>query len=171
MAPRIPTLDQGKIPTVPAAARGTIYENVGKYARGTVLYAFEAIGGADRLSEWAESNPDDFYTKLFPKIITKEVDVNEGQRGVADLLDALDGDYEVVESEPAAADSTAEGSPGARGPASYEDPGGNLSIEDAEILEAGTPKLQFHNDTPQFQPVDDEVATLIGEDTLEYEDV
>lgn len=90
-----PSLPKVKRPSLPQAGGGSIYENAGKYARGAVLYAFENIGGADALADWARENPDDFYTKLFPKIITKEVDVQDN-RGVDELLTVLDGDYEVV---------------------------------------------------------------------------
>ena len=93
-----PTLPKPTVPTIPAAGGNVIYESVGKYARGAVLYAFERIGGAEALSAWAESNPDDFYTKLFPKVITREVEVSD-KRGVDELLDALDGDYVVDEPE------------------------------------------------------------------------
>lgn len=86
-------------PTLPSSVQaGSIYENVGRYARGMVLYAFERIGGAEGLSDWARDNKDDFYTKLFPKIITKEVDVVE-RRGVDELMDVLDAEYEVVGEE------------------------------------------------------------------------
>lgn len=96
MAPTLPKAPSA--PHLPDAVRGTIYENVGKYARGAVLFAFDQIGGPGALADWARKNPDDFYTKLFPKIITKEVEVTE-KRGVDELLDVLDGDYEVVSAE------------------------------------------------------------------------
>lgn len=83
---------------MPVVSGTAIYENVGKYARGAVLYAFERVGGAEGLAQWANENRDDFYTKLFPKVITREVDVTE-RRGIDELLDALDGDYRVVPEE------------------------------------------------------------------------
>lgn len=79
---------------------GGIYKSVGKYARAAVLYAFEQAGGPDALAVWAEKNPDEFYTKLFPKIIAKESDVNH-HRSLDDLMDVLDGDYEVESVEDA----------------------------------------------------------------------
>jgi hypothetical protein len=83
-------------PSTPDVLRGEIYQNAGKYARGAVLFAFEQIGGPQGLADWAADKPDDFYTKLFPKIIAKEVEVND-RRGVDELLDALDGEYQVVQ--------------------------------------------------------------------------
>ena len=83
-------------PDVPVVMQGAIYENAGKYARGAVLYAFEAVGGPQGLAEWAQDNPDAFYTKMFTKIITKEVEVTD-RRGIDELLDALDGEYSVVQ--------------------------------------------------------------------------
>ena len=77
---------------------GEIYRQVGKYARGAVLYAFENIGGPDGLVEWAEANQDEFYTKLFPKIIARESEVQH-VRGVDDLMDLLDADYEVIDGD------------------------------------------------------------------------
>jgi hypothetical protein len=76
--------------------QGAIYENAGKYARGAVLYAFEAVGGPQGLADWAADNPDAFYTKMFTKIIAKEVEVTD-RRGIDELLDALDGEYSVVQ--------------------------------------------------------------------------
>lgn len=86
---------------MPAAFDGEIYREVGKYARGAILFAFEQIGGPRGLAEWAQDNPDDFYTKLFPKIVTREVEVAR-VRTVDDLMDVVDADY-TVEGSPAGA--------------------------------------------------------------------
>lgn len=83
-----------RTPGLPDVFEGEIFKQVGKYARGSVLYAFEQVGGPDGLARWAADNPDDFYTKLFPKIITKEVEVHE-QRGLDALMNVIDADYEV----------------------------------------------------------------------------
>ena len=69
-------LPTSRRPTAPDVFGGKIYEQVGKYASGAVLYAFEEIGGPKGLAAWAARNPDDFYTKLFPKIITRETEVH-----------------------------------------------------------------------------------------------
>lgn len=83
-------------PSLPDAFNGEIYRQVGKYARSAVLYAFEQVGGPDGLAEWAEDNKDEFYTKLFPKVIARESEVQH-IRGVDDLMDLLDAEYEVIE--------------------------------------------------------------------------
>ena len=85
-------------PSVPVNVMdGEIYKSVGKYARGAVLFAFEQMGGPPALSEWAEKNPDDFYTKLFPKIIARESEVTH-HKTVDQLMDVIDGDY-LIEGE------------------------------------------------------------------------
>lgn len=80
-------------PTLPSALDGKVFENVGKYARGAILFAFERIGGAEALSDWAEDNKGEFYTKLFPKIVTREVEVTE-RRSLDDLMDVIDAKYD-----------------------------------------------------------------------------
>lgn len=107
MAPKLPSTRVS--PSMPDVFQGEIYRQVGKYARGAVLYAFEQVGGPQGLADWAEQNPDEFYTKLFPKIIARESEVQH-VRGVDDLMDLLDGDYEVM----------------------------GESVEDAEVLEVDT---------------------------------
>ena len=42
------------------------YSHAGKYAGAVVLATFEMIGGASRMATWADQNPTDFYTKVFP---------------------------------------------------------------------------------------------------------
>lgn len=41
------------------------------------------------MADWASKNPDQFYTKLFPKVITREVEVTASE-GIEDLLARLD---------------------------------------------------------------------------------
>jgi hypothetical protein len=55
-----------------------------------VLLAFEMIGGVERMADWADKNPTEFYTKIFTKTITKEVELNASE-GIEDLLLRLDG--------------------------------------------------------------------------------
>jgi hypothetical protein len=82
-----------KSPSVPVNVMdGEIYKSVGKYARGAVLFAFEQMGGPTALTDWAEKNPDEFYTKLFPKIIARESEVTH-HKTVDQLMDVIDGDY------------------------------------------------------------------------------
>ncbi len=68
---------------------GAVLTNMGRYHREAVATAFEMIGGIDRLADWADKNPDQFYTKLYPRLIPKEVEVGTSQ-GVEDLLRQLD---------------------------------------------------------------------------------
>lgn len=100
MSTNFPSTPKGS-PSLPASFDGQIYQEIGKYARGAIMFAFEQIGGPQGLAQWAYSNPDDFYTKLFPKIVTREAEVVH-RRSVDDLMDAIDGDYE-VQSSPAEA--------------------------------------------------------------------
>jgi hypothetical protein len=81
-------------PQLPDAFNGEIYKSVGKYARSAVLYAFEQMGGADGLARWGMENEDEFYTKLFPKIIARESEVTH-HKTVDQLMDIIDGEYEV----------------------------------------------------------------------------
>lgn len=57
---------------------GDAYQHVGRYAGAVVLAVHEQIGGLARMAAWADQNPTDFYTKLFPKMIQRsaQVDVN-----------------------------------------------------------------------------------------------
>ena len=70
-------------------ADGAVIAHAGRYARECVLLAFEMIGGVERMAEWATSHPTEFYTRLFTKVITKEVEITASQ-GVEDLLARLD---------------------------------------------------------------------------------
>ena len=81
-------------PSVPQTFDGEIYQAVGKYARSAVLFAFEQMDGPQGLAKWAQDNKDEFYTKLFPKIIARESEVTH-HRSVDQLMDVIDGDFEV----------------------------------------------------------------------------
>jgi len=96
MDPKIPDLNGSGPQTLPDVLQGQIYQNAGKYARGAVLFAFEEIGGPQGLAAWAKDNPNDFYTKLFPKIITRETEVHP-TRTMDDLMDVIDAAYEVAQ--------------------------------------------------------------------------
>jgi len=86
-----------KIPVISADQ----YQHLGKYAGALVLACFEQIGGMERFVEWGLSNPTDFYTKLFTKMISRSTQVEvSGSVSIDDAisrLDAMDADYEVVE--------------------------------------------------------------------------
>lgn len=84
---------------VPAVdPEGVIIANAGKHARNAVLTAFEMMGGTAGLVTWAQrnaANETDFYTKLFPKVIQKEVEVSK-QGSIEDVLNVIDGEYTEV---------------------------------------------------------------------------
>lgn len=63
--------------------------NVGRYHRDAISTAFEMIGGIQRLADWADKNETEFFTKLYPKLVPKEVEVGTSE-GVEDLLRKLD---------------------------------------------------------------------------------
>jgi hypothetical protein len=75
--------------TVSAGSDGAVMVNHGRYHRQAVATAFEMCGGIDRLADWADKNYGEFVTKLFPRLIPKEVEVGTSQ-GVEDLLRQLD---------------------------------------------------------------------------------
>lgn len=76
-------------PQLQGSADGAVIPHVGRYARESVLLAFEMIGGVERLADWATKNPGEFYTKMFTKVVTREVEVSASE-GIEDLLLRLD---------------------------------------------------------------------------------
>ncbi len=98
-------------PTPMTAPDGTIMVNASKYSRAAVLTVFEMIGGTRAMAEWARENPNEFYTKLFPKTIQKDIEVgarddvegllerlDEGEGFKADE-DFIDAEFSVVEDD------------------------------------------------------------------------
>ena len=91
---------------IPAASSdGAVMTLTGSYARHAVLAAFQAIGGVERLAEWADENPGEFYKSIFSKTITRESEVNHtvGIENELDALehldDAIDADFDIVEDD------------------------------------------------------------------------
>ena len=82
-----PTRDLAKLPMISAEQ----YQHVGRFAGALVLSTFEMIGGLPRMAHWADENPTDFYTKLFPKMISRsqQVDVS-GTLTIDDAISRLD---------------------------------------------------------------------------------
>lgn len=73
---------------------GAVIAFSSKYSRDIALMAVAQMGGADGLVEWAQlsaANEADFWTKIFPKTITKEVVIDD-RRTVVDLLRELDAE-------------------------------------------------------------------------------
>jgi hypothetical protein len=108
LIPRPPSPRTPYAPVPYGDADGAVIAHAGRYARECVLTAFEMIGGVERMADWADKNPGEFYTKLFPKVISKEVEVTASE-GIEELLlrldskehqtpePAVDADYEVLE--------------------------------------------------------------------------
>lgn len=82
-----PTRDLAKIPMISAEQ----YQHVGRFAGALVMSCFEQIGGLSRMATWADHNPTDFYTKLFPKMISRsqQVDVS-GTLTIDDAISRLE---------------------------------------------------------------------------------
>ena len=90
----IPQRDVGKIPAISAEA----YQHVGRFSGALVLSCFEQIGGLNRMAQWADTNPTDFYTKLLPKIISRSTQVDvSGSITIDEAISRLEG--ETVEAE------------------------------------------------------------------------
>ncbi len=79
----IPTRAVSRIPVISAEQ----YSHVGKYAGALVLACFEQMGGLERMQTWADQNPTDFFTKLFPKVIQRSTAVQHG--GTITIDDAI----------------------------------------------------------------------------------
>ena len=70
---------------------GEAFQHVGRYAGAIVLSCFEQIGGLQRMAHWADSNPTDFYTKLFPKMIQRSAQVDvSGHVTIDDAISNLE---------------------------------------------------------------------------------
>ena len=70
-----------------------MYANVGRYAGAAILTVFERIGGIDRMAEWAEENPEAFFTKSFSKIVTAPKQVEHtGTVRIEDAIRALEAE-------------------------------------------------------------------------------
>lgn len=79
----VPTKDVASLPAI----SGEAYQHIGRFAGALVLSCFEQIGGLPRMAAWADQNPTDFYTKLFPKMISKTAQVDH--TGSVTLDDAI----------------------------------------------------------------------------------
>lgn len=68
------------------------YQHVGRYAGAVVMSVFEQMGGVGRMAAWADSSPESFYTKVFPKMISRsqQVDVS-GTLTIDDAINRLEG--------------------------------------------------------------------------------
>lgn len=48
--------------------KGTV-NKTGQGAKAAIEWCFEAMGGPSGLKKWADSNPNDFYKIVWPKIL------------------------------------------------------------------------------------------------------
>jgi hypothetical protein len=85
--PQQPTRDIARLPMISAEQ----YQHVGRFAGALVMSCFEQMGGLPRMTNWADQNPTDFYTKLFPKMISRsqQVDVS-GTLTIDDAITRLE---------------------------------------------------------------------------------
>ena len=92
----VPTRDVNRLPMISAEA----YQHVGRFAGALVLSCFEQIGGLSRMAAWADTNPTDFYTKLFPKMISRsqQVDVS-GTLTIDDAISRLESSTIPIDAE------------------------------------------------------------------------
>jgi hypothetical protein len=91
-----PTRDLAKLPMISAEQ----YQHVGRYAGALVMSCFEQIGGLGRMAAWADTNPTDFYTKLFPKMISRSAQVDvSGTLTIDDAITRLERMDETIEGQ------------------------------------------------------------------------
>ena len=99
MPDNLPVQSVNALPVISAEA----YQHIGRYAGAVVLSVFEQIGGAERMASWADDNPTDFYTKIFPKMMAKSVAVDHsGSVSIDDAISrisAIDGQFTEREHE------------------------------------------------------------------------
>lgn len=93
----------GTIPMISAEQ----YQHVGRFAGAVVMSVFEQIGGVRRMAEWADGNPTDYFTKIFPKMISRsqQVDVS-GTLTIDDAItrlermdDPIDADFTEIQQQ------------------------------------------------------------------------
>ncbi len=100
-----PPAKRPKNPSLPVAIDPALYANIGRHSGAIVLSVFEMVGGTERMAQWAEENPGEFYTKLFTKIISspRQIEVT-GKVTIEEAVKALDleegTDYTTVEDDP-----------------------------------------------------------------------
>lgn len=92
----VPTRDLARLPMISAEQ----YQHVGRFAGALVMSCFEQMGGLPRMVAWADSNPTDYYTKLFPKMISRsqQVDVS-GTLTIDDAINRLERMGDMVEAD------------------------------------------------------------------------
>lgn len=75
-----------------AAPDGTFFANIGrKYLKDAGVAVFHMIGGVERMAKWANENEGDYYTKIYPKLLEKQIEISD-MRTVEDVIDDLDAE-------------------------------------------------------------------------------
>lgn len=70
---------------------GEAFSHVGRYAGAVVLACFEQIGGLQRMAQWADQNPTDYYTKIFGKVVQRSVSADiSGTVTIDDAISRLE---------------------------------------------------------------------------------
>lgn len=70
-----------------------------KLAKEAIAEAFDRLGGADRLVEWAQEDPDNervFYTSLLPKLIPVQTEITGKDGGAIEFEQKKKEDAEFV---------------------------------------------------------------------------
>lgn len=70
-------------------------------AKDAIAEAFNRLGGADRLVEWAQEDPDNekvFYTALLPKLIPVQTEITGKDGGAIQLEQKVREDADAVAS-------------------------------------------------------------------------
>lgn len=76
------------------------YQHMGRYAGAAVLAVFEQIGGVKRFAEWADHNPSDYFTKVFPKIMSRSTQVDvTGNITIDEAISRLERQTPAVDAE------------------------------------------------------------------------
>lgn len=81
-------------------AKGSVNKTT-KLAKEAIAEAFDRLGGADRLVEWAQEDPDNervFYTALLPKLIPVQTELTGKDGGAIQLEQKVREDADAVAS-------------------------------------------------------------------------
>lgn len=87
LVPAMPEKTPSRVVAQLPQISGEQYQHVGRYAGAVVLACFEQIGGVERMRVWADGNPTDFFTKLFPKLVQRSAQVDVS--GTVTIDDAI----------------------------------------------------------------------------------
>lgn len=72
-------------------AGGMLPHISGRMRAATVDAVFQMMGGVERLADWAQKNPGEFYTKVWAKGMSKPISIEATIDGsLEDLLTQLD---------------------------------------------------------------------------------